>query len=107
MQGIFDKERCATGQIWATPRQTGCFRFGSLHKKTNRVASRPANRVFPICLLKGKQTGKHPGLRGTRPISPLDIVAKCLKWRTLRRLSRLASSKMGHAGTTSLNVDWP
>ena len=33
----------------------------------------------------------NPG--GTRPISPLDIVAQGLKGLTLRRLSRLASGK--------------
>ena len=38
----------------------------------------------------------------TRPIRPLDVVAKGLKWPTLRRLSRLASSQMGHAGATTI-----
>ncbi len=37
---------------------------------------------------------------GTRPISPLDSVANRLKWPALRRASRLASSKMGHADAT-------
>ncbi len=34
----------------------------------------------------------------TTPISPLDGVIKRLKWCTLRRVSRLASNKMGAAG---------
>ena len=45
--------------------------------------------------------------RGTRPIWPLDVVAKGLKWATLRRLSRLASGQMGHANAITMNVDWP
>ena len=44
---------------------------------------------------------------GTKPISPLDVVAKRLKWLTLRRVSRLASNKMGCADTASLNIDGP
>jgi len=43
---------------------------------------------------------------GTRPILPLDVVAKGLKWPTLRRLSRLASRQMGHANAITVNVDW-
>ena len=43
---------------------------------------------------------------GTRPIWPLDVVAKGLKWPTLRRLSRLASDQMGHANAITVNVDW-
>ena len=43
---------------------------------------------------------------GTRPIWPLDSVAKGLKWPTLRRLSRLARSQMGHANPITMNVDW-
>ena len=46
----------------------------------------------------------NPG--GTRPIWPLDSVAKGLKWPTLRRLSRLASGQMGHANAITMNVDW-
>jgi len=42
---------------------------------------------------------------GTRPICLLDVVAKGLKWQTLRRLSRLASRQMGHANATTMNVD--
>ena len=38
---------------------------------------------------------------GTRPICLLDVVAKGLKWQTLRRLSRLASGQMGHASTAT------
>lgn len=44
---------------------------------------------------------------GTWPISLLDGVAKVLKWPALRRLSRLAGNKIGHAGTTSMTVNWP
>ena len=43
---------------------------------------------------------------GTRPIWPLDVVAKGLKWPTLRRLSRLASSQMSHANAITVSVDW-
>ena len=48
-----------------------------------------------------------PNPAGTRPIWPLDVVAKGLKWPTLRRLSRLASSQMGRANAITMNVDWP
>ncbi|MDN3718959.1 hypothetical protein QW131_06405 [Roseibium salinum] len=41
----------------------------------------------------------HANPFGTRPISPLDVVAKCLKWATLLRISRLARNEMGLAGT--------
>ena len=41
---------------------------------------------------------------GTRPIWPPDVVAKGLKWRTLRRLSRLASGQMGHANITTISI---
>ncbi len=41
------------------------------------------------------------------PISLLDIVAKGLKWLTLRRLSRLASNKMGAAGAAKELRDTP
>ncbi len=44
---------------------------------------------------------------GTRPISPLDVVAKCLKWPALPRISRQARNKMGHAGTVTMNVNRP
>ena len=47
----------------------------------------------------------NPG--GTRPICPLDVVAKGLKWPTLRRLSRLASGQMGHANTTTMILSRP
>ncbi len=47
-----------------------------------------------------------PNPAGTRLILPLDIVAKGLKWGTLRRLSRLASGKMSHANTATAHVDW-
>ena len=43
-----------------------------------------------------------PNPFGTKPISPLDVVAKRLKWPTLRRVPRLASSKMGCADATRL-----
>jgi hypothetical protein len=36
---------------------------------------------------------------GTRPVFLLDVVANDLKWGTLRRHSRLASRKTGHAST--------
>ncbi len=46
-----------------------------------------------------------PNACGTRPLVPLDVVAKSLKWSTLRRFPRLASGTMGHASaaTTVLN----
>ena len=44
---------------------------------------------------------------GTRLIWPLDVVAKGLKWPTLRRLSRLASGQMGHASTATMNLNRP
>jgi len=44
---------------------------------------------------------------GTRPICLLDVVAKGLKWPTLRRLSRLASRQMGHATTAVMSVKGP
>jgi hypothetical protein len=48
-----------------------------------------------------------PELGETKPILPLDIVANRLKWPALRRVSRFASDKMGHADTTILNVNRP
>lgn len=45
--------------------------------------------------------------KGTRPIWPLDSVAKRLKWSTLRRPSRLARDQMGHANAITKNVGWP
>ena len=48
-----------------------------------------------------------PNRMATRPICLLDVVAKGLKWRTLRRLSRLASRQMGHAGTATIIVITP
>ena len=47
-----------------------------------------------------------PNPVGTRPIWPLDSVAQGLKWPTLRRLSLLARSQMGHADTVTMTVDW-
>ena len=44
---------------------------------------------------------------GTRPICLLDVVAKGLKWPTLRRLSRLASRQMGHANAVTITVHRP
>ena len=44
---------------------------------------------------------------GTRPLWLLDVVAKGLKWPTLRRLSRLASSQMGHANAITITVHRP
>jgi hypothetical protein len=35
---------------------------------------------------------------GTKHISLLDVVAKYLKWSTLRRISRLARNEMCYAG---------
>jgi hypothetical protein len=43
----------------------------------------------------------------TLPILPLDIVANRLKWSPLRRVSRLASDKMGYADAAILNVNRP
>ena len=48
-----------------------------------------------------------PNPRGTRPICLLDVVAKGLKWPTLRRLSRLASRQMGRASATTISVTTP
>ena len=47
----------------------------------------------------------NPG--GTRPIWPLDVVAKGLKWATLLCLPRLASGQMSHANTTSITDHRP
>ncbi len=44
---------------------------------------------------------------GTRPLSPLDFVAKYLKWPALRRISRLARNERGHAGAAILTVHRP
>ena len=44
---------------------------------------------------------------GTRPIWPLDCVAKGLKWATLPRLSRLARGHIGHAGAITIIVHRP
>ena len=44
---------------------------------------------------------------GTWPICLLDVVAKGLKWPTLRRLSRLASRQMGQASTATISVTTP
>ena len=44
---------------------------------------------------------------GTRLIRPLDVVAKGLKWPTLRRLSRLASGQMSHANAITITVHRP
>lgn len=44
---------------------------------------------------------------GTKSILPLGVVAEHMKWPTLRRVSRLASNKMGCAGTASLIVHRP
>ena len=55
-----------------------------------------------------RETGpiwSNPG--GTRPICLLDVVAKGLKWLTLRRLSCLASRQMGHASTATIAVTTP
>ncbi len=38
----------------------------------------------------------------TRLISPLDSVARCLKWPTLRRNPRLARNKISHADAAKL-----
>ena len=48
-----------------------------------------------------------PNPEGTWPICPLDVVAKGLKWPTLRRLSRLASRQMGHVKATTISVHRP
>jgi len=44
---------------------------------------------------------------GTWPIWPLHSVAHGLKWPALRRHSRLASSQMGHADTTTMILNRP
>jgi hypothetical protein len=46
-------------------------------------------------------------LFGTKSILPLDIVAKRLKWWTLRRVSRLASNKMDYADAAILFINTP
>ena len=48
-----------------------------------------------------------PNPAGTRPICLLDVVAKGLKWMTLRRLSHLASRQMGHANAATITVHRP
>ena len=48
-----------------------------------------------------------PNPSGTWSIWPPDVVAKGLKWPTLRRLSRLASGQMGHANATTTIVHRP
>lgn len=54
------------------------------------------------------ESGRNwPNPCGTRPISPLDSVANRLKWPALRRASRLASSKMGHADATVMILNRP
>ena len=55
-----------------------------------------------------RETGPiWPNPEGTRRIWLLDVVAKGLKWPTLRRLSRLASRQMGHANATTMHVKRP
>ena len=44
---------------------------------------------------------------GTRPLSPLVVVANCLKWPALRRISRLAKNEKGHAGAATMTVNRP
>jgi len=44
---------------------------------------------------------------GTWSIWPLDVVAKGLKWPTLRRLSRLVSDQMGQANAATMSVNRP
>ena len=55
-----------------------------------------------------RETGPiWPNPAGMRPICLLDVVAKGLKWATLRRLSRLASSQRGHANAATITVHRP
>ncbi len=86
MPCIFDEEQRATGPIRPNPHQTGCFRFGSLHEKTNWETSQFGGRGAFRCWTSPK---------------------KRLKWRTLRRVSCLASNKMRHAGAATMNVNRP
>ena len=55
--------------------------------------------------------GHHGPIRanpnGTRPIWPLDCVAKSLKWATLRRFLRLARGQMDRADSTSMILNRP
>ncbi len=44
---------------------------------------------------------------GTRPISPVDVTLSGLKGVALRRHSKLATDKMGHASTATLIVNRP
>jgi hypothetical protein len=44
---------------------------------------------------------------GTRPLSPLDVVANGLKWPAHQRHWRLARNKMGRAGAPILIVHKP
>ncbi len=44
---------------------------------------------------------------GTRPIWPLDRVAKGLYWAPLRRRSRLARGQMGRADITTIIAHRP
>ncbi len=49
----------------------------------------------------------RPNLFETWRISPLDTPMKRLKWRTLRRVSCLASNKIRHASAATMNVNRP
>ena len=44
---------------------------------------------------------------GTHPALALDVVAKSLKWATLRRFPRLATAKVGNAGAITLILNRP
>ncbi len=62
-------------------------------------------RIFNDELSGSGQIWSNPF--GTKPISLLVVVAKRLKWSTLRRVLRLASNKMGCADTASLSAHRP
>ncbi len=57
-------------------------------------------RIFDDELCESGQIWSNP--KGTRPITPLDVVMKRLKWPTLRRVSCLARNEMDHAGAAIL-----
>jgi hypothetical protein len=62
-------------------------------------------RIFDDEWRETGQIGSNPF--GTSPILRLDVVANCLKWAALPRISRLARHKMGDAGTANMNVNRP
>ncbi len=86
MQRIFDEEQRATGPIRPNLRQTGCFRFGSSLKKTNRETSRFLGDVAHFA------TG--------RCYETLEVAHTTARFMPCRQ-------QMRHAGTATMNVNRP